>query len=174
MAAEPLTYSRAELTALLFKAGRGAGLPLGHAEDLGRAVGRHGGKAAFAAALRSLSKSWQGVELELNHSQLRIIDARAIQALPHVIEALQAGMSDVVLRNLDEPDLIPCYLAGKHISAVAEGTTWRFTQGDAQPEPTQEAPSQAQMAALETFAAKTYVPASATSRSGAGQGADQD
>ncbi|MEL6688746.1 MAG: hypothetical protein AAFP28_00385 [Pseudomonadota bacterium] len=174
MASEPLSFSRAELTALLFKAGRGAGLPLAHAEDLGRAVGRYGDEAAFDAALRSLAAPWSAIDLQMDGTQITIKNARAIQALGHVPEALEAGAEQVTLCSLDEPALIACFLQGFDVAAQQDGAHWHFRKGQAAPLVTAKPPRADQIESLEAYAARTYVPASATSRSGAGQGADQD
>ncbi|MEM7631432.1 MAG: hypothetical protein AAF227_05350 [Pseudomonadota bacterium] len=189
MAAQSLRYSRAELTALLLKAGRGAGIPLAHAEDLARAVGRHGHGAAFAEALAALNIPWTDIKWETGRGWLRIRNAHSIQALPHMVEALRGGgYRSVIIEGLDHPALVPCYLAGEKIDghppkAPEEGPlSWRFTKGGPSKIITrssvrmddQSGIAPHVIAGLEALAARTYVPASDTSRGGAGQGADQD
>ncbi|MCH2075900.1 MAG: DUF3726 domain-containing protein [Rhodobacteraceae bacterium] len=174
MATQPLAFSRAELTAIVFKAGRGAGLPLGHAEDLGRALGRHGGAAAFDALLRSLKAPWTEIEMHRDGTTLTIAKARAIQALCHVPEALHSGVTRVTLRDLDEPTLIDCYLHGTSVATTREGADWHFALSETASQASGGMPRADQIASLDEYAANTYVPATDASRSGAGQGADQD
>ncbi|MEM1233154.1 MAG: hypothetical protein AAGH70_03425 [Pseudomonadota bacterium] len=175
MAAEPLIWSRSELTALLLKAGRGAGMPLAHAEDMARAVGRRGDGRAVEAVLQGLGKPWVSMAMEVVGNRISISNARAVQALPHVVEALSSGFDAAVLLDLDEPCLLAAYLHGTGLGAKAEGAHWHVKRGAAAPDAGEPRPITAhQVARLETFAARTYVPASATSRDGAGQGADQD
>ncbi|MEM1373946.1 MAG: hypothetical protein AAGF78_06150 [Pseudomonadota bacterium] len=175
MAAEPLNWSRAELSALLLKAGRGAGFPLAHAEDMARAVGRYGDGRAMEAVLRALGTPWTALAMKVTERRLIIESACAVQALPHVVDALTSGCEEALLRGLDEPCLLAAYLHGTDFAGHPMGEHWRVAQGPATlavPAPQPITPEQ--IAELEIFAARTYVPASLTSREGAGQGADQD
>lgn len=150
-------------------------MPLAHAEDMARAVGRHGHGDAMDAVLRGLETPWAAVRMEMESGCLTIRDARAVQALPHVVEALRGGCTAAVLVDLDEPCLLPVYLHGTGLGALSERGLWRVAHGAPSAAQTDVHPVTAdQIARLEVYAARTYVPASATSRDGAGQGADQD
>ncbi|MEM6896531.1 MAG: hypothetical protein AAF576_04080 [Pseudomonadota bacterium] len=171
MAAVSLT--RAELFAVLLRAARGAGVPLGHAEDLAHAVSDHGDANAITAASRALNQGWAPPLFE-QYEGLIFANARAIAALPIALDALQSGLPWVKLLDLDEAALAPAYL--DHAAASQAG---EFVMEDdmivpgprvsKRPKDRPEV-SAACWGTLTQHAARTYVPATDTSRQGAGAG----
>ena len=171
MAAVSLT--RAELFAVLLRAARGVGVPLGHAEDLAHAVSDHGDANAIATASSALDRGWAPPRFEQDEG-LSFAHARAIAALPIALDALQSGMPWVKLLDLDEPALAPAYLdraaASQTGEFVMEGDT--IVAGSRTAYSLRDRPevSAAYWDKLTQLAARTYVPATDASRQGAGAG----
>ena len=174
--------SRAELQALLLKAGIGAGLPLGHAEDFsGLADLLASDPQLFAMAIAALDGPHHPAHVEGTEEHVVITQARVLMAGPVVIDALRAGAARVVLHRIDWPLLLwPMLYRAQQVYEVRFGlvsgakgsVTVEMAKrqaldafGEAQPVPVQI------MEMLKQLAARTYVPASAASRSaGAGAG----
>ncbi|MEM1236738.1 MAG: hypothetical protein AAGI10_07195 [Pseudomonadota bacterium] len=171
-------WARAEIQALLLRAGRGAGLPLSHAEDLSIAVAEHGDNAALEAAATALADGWTPARFE-QKDELGIAfkDARALSALPVAIDALAARVPKVELRDLDAPELVAPFLAAASarvgVDARHSDKTWVLTGGNPSaqsPKRDRFNPPQSVIDTLSELAARTYVPASSASRDGAGAG----
>lgn len=175
-------YSVAEVQALILKAARGAGLPLGHAQDYsGMAALFMSDPKLFAMASAALEGSHIPVRQEGTAEHLVIEQARIAMAAPAMWDAFQCGAKRVVLHGLDWPQLLwPVILRAEQLY----GLELRFDVTDPQtvmvslsehggvkplgdPQPVPLVP----LAKLEALAAKTYVPASEASRqAGAGAG----
>ncbi|MEM6477597.1 MAG: hypothetical protein AAF841_08750 [Pseudomonadota bacterium] len=181
MAPRDLSVSRAELFALVLRACRGAGLPQSHGEDFAVAVSRFGDRAAIEALARALVAGWRMPSLREEGGRLWVSDARATCDLPVACDALFAGVSEVRLEALDEPGLIAPFLARetqeRALFLRASGGPGLWVLKRRQPERELSPPGGRITVARETFnalqshAAKTYVPATQTSRQGAGAGA---
>ncbi|MEO0485616.1 MAG: DUF3726 domain-containing protein [Pseudomonadota bacterium] len=174
--AHALDLSRSELRALLLRAARGAGLPLGHAEDWSRAVSMFGDEAALTALADALEAGWPG-PCDPTSAE----SAKALSALPPAVDALGAGAGRVVMRGVDYPALLAPYLdmerlgRGIHAVATVDGPDTHLTLGAPQPavsRPQRMLMPQQLYDRLNTLAHRTYVPATAASRAGAGAGAN--
>lgn len=144
-----------EIEALAFKAARGADVPLGHAEDFARAVG--------------MLAMTQPDKLDCVTDALR---SEEVVAVPLAIDALRCGAERVPLSG---SPLIAGYLdrATLDFGVLIQWDGANISLGGNVPRPTKgpvAVPDQV-WAALEAFAQKTYVPATAASRAGAGAGA---
>ncbi len=174
--------SLAELQALLLKAGIGAGLPLGHAEDFsGLADLLASDPQLFAMAVAALDGPHAPAHMEGTDAHVVIGRSCVLMTGPVVIDALLAGATRVILHRIDWPLLLWPMLSraeqvygvrfglvsgakGSVIVEIAErGMLDGF--GDVQPVPVQI------LEKLKAYAARTYVPASEASRAaGAGAG----
>jgi len=148
--------SHNEIATMATKAARGAGAPLGHAEDFGPVVaylaahdaeGLSCLQAALGANIRQLDQQNTGNGMVMNAAQ-------AVIAAPIAIDMVKAGANTVQLRDIDAPALVSAYcrLAGGVTCKIEDDycTIWEF---------------------LAALAAKTYVPATEESRlAGAGAG----
>ncbi|MEM9583362.1 MAG: hypothetical protein AAGA08_09630 [Pseudomonadota bacterium] len=172
----------AEMQALLLKAGRGAGLPLGHAQDLSAlAPLLMSDPQLLAMAVAALDSAHRPARLEGTDEHAVVEAAEVLMAGPVVVDALVAGAKRVVLHNMDWPLLLWPYLAhaqvvyGQCVALTAEGKgTVMITPASRDTLDTFPPPGPVPdviMQRLNGFAAKTYVPATEASRAaGAGAG----
>lgn len=174
--------SAAEAQALLLKAGLGAGLPLGHAQDLSalaKMLMSDPQLIAMAAAALEGHHAPHGIEGTDDH--VVVERARVMMAGPLIVDHLVGGASRVVVHDPDWPLLLWPMLAhardvyGLTVEIVsgAKGVVTITTSdqdgldpiGPPQPVPHMVTER------LQGFAARTYVPASDASRNaGAGAG----
>ncbi|MCY4180716.1 MAG: hypothetical protein OXD48_10695 [Litoreibacter sp.] len=177
-----LRQSGAELQALLLKAGLGAGLPLGHAQDLSalaKLLASDPQLIAMAAA--ALVGPHYRARLEGTEEHVVVEKANILMTGPVLIDALVAGAKRAVLYQIDWPLLLWPMLSHAHevygltvsLEAATRETvtiTVGETSGLDKIGPPQPVPVDV-IERLQAFAAKTYVPASEASRaSGAGAG----
>lgn len=174
--------SVAEVQALLLKAGLGAKLPLGCAQDFsGMASSFMCDPKLFAMAAAALEGPHHPVRLEGTDAHRVIEQARIAMAAPAIWDAFQCGASRVVLHHLDWPQLLwPVLLRAEQLygTALSFDVTDSKTvmvspsQSEALPQlgPPQAVPIEP-LQVLNALAAKTYVPATEASRlAGAGAG----
>ena len=167
-----------EIGGMVLKAGRGAGVPLGHCEDLSRAAIYLAATdaAAFDCVPRSLVGPFPAADVLITGDTAVVQNARAVMAGPVAVDCLRAGLATVRLEQIDEPMVIFALCA-----AMGVGVTHRFDAGDLilAPDATTPAPApvgpvtiaQAAWDVLNDLAARTYVPATEASRlAGAGAG----
>jgi hypothetical protein len=174
--------SAAETQALLLKAGIGAGLPLGHAQDLSalaKLLMSDPQLIAMAAAALEGDHSPHAIEGTDDH--VVVERARVMMAGPVIVDHLVGGASRVVVHSPDWPLLLWPMLAQARdvyglcvdIVSGAKGVvtiTVADSDGLDPLGPPQPVPHLV-TARLEGFAAQTYVPASEASRlAGAGAG----
>jgi len=99
--------SLAELQALLLKAGRGAGLPLGHAEDLSAlAELLASDPQLFAMGVAALDGPHLPARVEGTEDHVVMERACVLMAGPVMVDALLAGASRVILHQIDWPLLL--------------------------------------------------------------------
>lgn len=172
--------ARAEAWALVLKAGRGAGVPTGQAEDLAHAM-MHAPVPAWAEIQSALTDPLE-TQLPQDGEQLVFASTRVVMDGPSAIDAALLG-SEVYLGAPDAPLilLMMCQNAERATTKRFEylfddegGVLLRLSGETAQAEETAighiEIPDQV-WGFLNILAAKTYVPESAASRaSGAGAG----
>ncbi len=172
----------AEMQALLLKAGRGAGLPLGHAQDLSvLAPLLMSDPHLLAMAVAALDGHHHPAVMEGTDEHAVVEAAKVLMAAPVVVDALVTGAKRVVLHDMDWPLLLWPYLVhgqkvyGQCFELIAgnKGTVMISpSQSDTLDpfEPVGPVPD-AIIERLSAYAAKTYVPATEASRiAGAGAG----
>lgn len=174
--------SVAEVQALLTKAGLGAKLPLGCAQDFaGMSALFMSDPKLFGMAAAALEGPHGPVRLEGTQEHLVIEQARAAMATPAIWDAFQCGAKRVVLRDFDWPHLLwPILLRAEQLygvqlafDVVDSGTIMISVSGKGpmkSPGPPQAVPL-VPLGRLEALAARTFVPATEASRvAGAGAG----
>lgn len=180
-----MIVSRNEAEALALKAARGAGVPLGHAEDFARAVGyllaTTPDKASEVAV--ALAGPHVPVRFQIDGLTLRIAATGVVMAAPIIVDALLADCDNVVAAAVDAPALLDAALAianaerGLRASWRWDGATCILRRDGPQrsklPNAGQVDVQTACWDAMNAHAAATYVPESAQSRMrGAGAGKD--
>ena len=173
-------YSNAELQALLLKAGLGGGLPLGHAQDLSALASELASDPQLLAmATAALEGPHHPTSLEGTDEHVVLEKVRVLMAGPVLIDSLVAGAKRAVLHDIDWPLLLwPMLVKARDIyglnfvfETASRGTVTITVDnkdgldpiGPPQPIPVEV------IQRLESFAARTYVPASeASRRAGAG------
>ena len=164
---------------MVLKAARGAGLPLGHCEDIAAA-------AVYLAATdparltcldAALAGPFDAVAATVKDNEMRCASARAAMAGPAAIDAVRAGVAQVRLCDLDAPRLVLA-LFGAHRVAVDHA----YDGADLIVTPARRDAPAAPLVGhvtvpsivwenLRNLADETYVPASDASRiAGAGAG----
>ena len=173
--------SVAEMQALILKAGLGAKLPLGHAQDFsGMAALLMSDPKLFAMAAAALEGPHVPVRFEGTSEHMVIDDARIAMAAPAMTDAIVCGATRVVLHDLDWPQLLwPVLVRAQQIYGItssihrpdARTVMVSKAQQGLMPLGAPQAVPLAPLAQLERLAAKTFVPSSdASRRSGAGAG----
>tara|TARA_R110002051_G_scaffold93824_2_gene163613 strand:+ start:31960 stop:32469 length:510 start_codon:yes stop_codon:yes gene_type:complete len=164
---------------MVLKAARGAGVPLGHCEDLAAAAG-------YIAATDPEALSIFGTLLGASHGALTCVSQRDSLTIPAgsiavagplAVDAIGAGFREVRLSDASAPTIVFALFAVQGIAVVHH-----FDGADLVVAKTSDAPPPVPLAGpavvseqlwqtLGYFAAKTYVPASDASRiAGAGAG----
>ena len=167
--------ARNEVEAMALKAARGAGAPLGHAEDFARAAGAMA--MADAAALDSLSNALDGpFEVDASGIPLRLVGP-CMMVMPLAIDALRSGEAEVLLPGAHPPALVQAYIrvAAQDFDIALEISGEKLRLGAVQPPAALPAKAVAVPDAIwriwDALAAKTYVPETESSRlAGAGAG----
>lgn len=181
-----MIVNRTEVVALALKAARGAGIPLGHAEDFARAVGFllsvSPDQASGIAA--SLVGPHVPVPCQIDGQVLWIATTRVAMAAPVVLDALLTDFSSIVARNVDAPKLLEAALSvamvdrGVRVIWQWDGSTCTIARGTVQSPFVRPSTCQVEVTAacwdnLKTLAEATFVPDTLQSRlQGAGGGSD--
>ena len=168
------TYARAEIAALVLRAARGAGVPLGWAEDLSVAAEHYGTSGFLAMLPAAFDLPWQ-VEVARSDAGVEI-GGHPVAALLTGLDAIAAGESRVAIRSVAPA------ASGVVIASWARQTGLGVEIKDEIlmpladficPAPLADRfePDRATYEALSAFAARTYVPETEDSRAaGAGAG----
>ena len=181
-----MIVNRTEVEALALKAARGAGVPLGHAEDFARAVGfllaTSPDRSSEVAG--GLLGPHEPVQCRIDGQLLRIATTRVALAAPVIIDALLTDFSSIVAQNVDAPTLLEAALAVAMLDREVQ-ITWRWdggtctvARGALQRPIVQPVSCQVEVAAacwdnLKALAEATFVPDTLQSRlHGAGGGSD--
>lgn len=163
-----------EISAMVVKAARGAGLPLGHCDDIGAA-------AAHLAATDPLRLDCVIVALRGPHAPVDMVggrfrNARAAMAGPIAVDMILSGAAEVTLEDIDAPRLVLaiCAARGVAVAQRSEGKALILNlKNDTVTPPAARSVTVSDLlwGQLSTLAAKTYVPATEASRlAGAGAG----
>ncbi len=174
--------SGAELQALLTKAGIGASLPLGHAQDLGAlAPLLMSDPQLLAMAAAALGGPHHPPRLEGTEEHVVVENAAVLMAGPMIIDALITGARRVVVHGMDWPLLLWPMLAQARVVydltvGVTSGARGSVTialelHDGLEPIGLPQPVPNAVALRLQEYAARTYVPATEASRvAGAGAG----
>lgn len=166
-------WSLSEVGALVQKAARGAGIPLGQAEDLGQvAVYLAGTGGDVTLITQALEEPIGAVDVHWHAEWLEVRAGPAALIAPIVRDAFQMGFDYVVLIEPLQSDLIIAYLAqsGMNATQTADAIKRGAVAAPQKPVGPVEIPD-TDWTLWEKLAAKTYVPESTASRvAGAGAG----
>ncbi len=162
-----------EVASMVQKAARGAGFPLGQAEDLGRVATY---LAATSGDVRpitdALHEAMTEVEVSWNAQSVIVKNGPAILVAPIVRDAMQMGHVTVTLADVAHAPLVSAFLAADGIAQKWNGCD--VSRSDTTVlEPTCGAVTipEADWDAWSALAARTYVPETDASRlAGAGAG----
>lgn len=170
-----MKLSANEIKALAIKAARGAGLPLGHAEDMGNAAVW----LAYRGALDALCTALEGTHLVQLPVRGEIKAARLAMAGPTVMDLVQAGGGPLRLSQVDAPAVMHALAGVSHSGVkVAQDGFDLTVHCDLATDSSEDVDFSGAVDVpdplldrLNSFAAQTYVPASEASRAaGAGAG----
>ncbi len=168
-----------EIGGMVMKAARGAGVPLGHCEDLAAASVFLAATdpARLNAVMDALSGPFENAQTSEDGTTMICANARAVMAGPAAIDALRCGAEKIILQNIDAPRVVVamCGALGLSVQHKFEGTDMHVSLASdgAVVQPTAQAVTVSELLwdQLAALAAKTYVPATEASRlSGAGAG----
>jgi hypothetical protein len=161
-----------EVQSTVLKAARGAGLPLGQAEDLARVAAYLMGIRGDAGVItRALQEPITDVQATWQDSHVTVSGSAAMVA-PVICDAFRMGSASATFAQVDHSAYIGAALAVEGVPLWWEGCTIR--RGDSEVLPAKAGPvavPQKDWDIWLALAAKTYVPESETSRrAGAGAG----
>ncbi len=157
-----------EVGAIVHKAALGAGIPVGQADDLARtAVHMAGHREALKPIVDALIEPQEAVDVAWGSDRLVIKAGHAAMTAPIVKDGFATGVRKVRLCRPSHLSLVIAMLAEAGVQVQADGTLIEKI-GFATPDPVMgpvDVPAEI-WNAFATLAAKTYVPASDTSRAG--------
>ena len=162
-----------EIGGMAQKAARGAGIPLGQAEDLGRvAIYLAGTGGDVGAVTRALQETPVNVDINWNGDAVSVTAGHAALIGPILRDAFAMGYDSAVLADLDHAALVGAFLAESGVALRWNGRT--LTRSDTSVLQITCKPVKIPAADWQVwgdYAAKTYVPETDASRlSGAGAG----
>ena len=163
---------------MVLKAARGAGVPLGHCEDLATATGYLAATdpVALTCLTDVLAGPFRSPMVVIAENQMLITQAQAVMAAPLAVDALRAGITQIVFEGLEAPQIVfaLCAVSQIGVSHRFDSQTLIITPVAAVPICPPAAPvtiAQSLWDKLAALAAQTYVPATDASRNaGAGAG----
>ena len=175
-------WSEAEIRSLIIKAGRGSGLPLGHAIEISDLAPKLMSDPEFMFMIVDvLSENHKKIQAEVNSKKIRIKDAKFAMCVPVLVDSLLCDFDEVILEDLKWPALLRLFLI---TSQEKYGVFFRIDEFDKghlsiklsernlfkKVGPAVSIPVSV-IKSLERMASKTYVPESDASRlKGAGAG----
>ena len=157
-----------EVGAIVHKAALGAGIPVGQADDLARtAVHMAGHREQLGPVVDALTEPQEPIDVAWGGDRLVIKAGNVAMTAPIVKDGFATGIRKVRLCRPSHLPLVIAMLAESGVRVQADGTMLERL-GFAPPAPM---PGPVDVPAhiweiLATFAARTYVPASDTSRTG--------
>lgn len=166
-------WAQNEVGAMVAKAARGAGFPVGQAEDLGRVavyLAASGGDCRLISA--ALQEEPAPVDVNWGTEAISVNAGPAILIGPIVCDAFALGCTRAKLADAEQVLLICAYLAQAGIAATVQGAeVMRDAQGLEPGAPGPVEIADEDWAIWADLAARTYVPESDASRAaGAGAG----
>lgn len=162
-----------EIGSMVQKAARGAGIPLGQAEDLGRiAIYLAGTGGDVSAVTRALQEPARTVDMNWSSDVVLVSSGPAALICAIIRDAFAMGYDTAVLVDLDHAPLVDASLAENGVALEWNGRT--LTRSDTsvlQPACKPVIIPDADWAVWEAYAEKTYVAETEASRmTGAGAG----
>ncbi|EBA10761.1 DUF3726 domain-containing protein [Roseobacter sp. CCS2] len=162
-----------EVEGLVKKAARGAGFPVGQAEDLGRVAAFLAGTGgSIAPVTAALQEPISGVDVRWDNDQVTVVQGPAALIGPIIRDAFAMGCKTAVLAKLAHTPLVGAFLAQSGVAQKWDGKTVMPSDTTVLT-PTCKAVAipDADWQIWLDLAAKTYVPETAASRlAGAGAG----
>lgn len=162
-----------EVEGMVQKAARGAGIPLGHAEDLSRVAGYLAATGSTLAPITAaLCEPLQPIDVKWDNAEITVFAGSAALIAPIIRDAFEMGCTQATLADLVHAPLVGAFLASASISQKWTGPVVEISD-------TTVLKPKCQAVAVPTddwqvwcdLAAKTYVPQSDASRlAGAGAG----
>lgn len=162
-----------EVGGMVLKAARGAGIPLGQAEDLGRVATYLAGTGGKVSAItKALQEAQSPAHVAWDQDRLVVHAGNAALIAPIVRDAFAMGYDTAQISDLAHAPLIGAFLAESGVALRWDGP--ELTRSDTTVLPLKCAPvtiPAEDWAIWNDLAAKTYVPETETSRlAGAGAG----
>lgn len=162
-----------EIGAMVLKAARGAGIPLGQAEDLARvAIYLAGTHSKVGAITQALQETQTQARVDWDHDRLVVHAGPAALIAPIVRDAFAMGYDTAQIADLSHAGLVGAFLAENGVSLRWDGAVLR--RSDTTVMPATCAPvtiPQEDWTIWGDLAARTYVPETEASRlAGAGAG----
>lgn len=162
-----------EIGGMVQKAARGAGIPLGQAEDLGRvAVYMAGTGGSISAVTSALKENPATVDIRWNSDAVAVSSGHAALVGPIIRDAFAMGYDTAVLADLNHAPLVGAFLAESGVALRWDGCV--LTRSDTSVLEIRCKPVKipaVDWAIWGDYAAKTYVPETEASRlGGAGAG----
>jgi hypothetical protein len=168
-----LMRSLGEIGSMVQKAARGAGIPLGQAEDLGRiAIYIAGTKGDVSLITQALQEPLDSADVRWNAGSIQIEAGAAAIIGPIVRDAFHMGVEKAVLADRSQAPLIIAILGQSGIATIFnDGTIERAAPATPLTPKGPAAVPKDDWSIWQTLAAKTHVPQSDASRAiGAGAG----
>ena len=167
--------SESEIRSLIIKAGRGAGLPLGHSIEMSNLVPKlMSDPELMFMMVDALSEDHQKISAEVIHKKIIIKNAKFAMAGPIIVDSLLSDLDEVVLENLKWPALLRILLIHSQekygvffeIGEIDESRlSVRLSKRNFFSQVGPPAPIRIKLIKLlEKMASKTYVPESEASR----------
>lgn len=162
-----------EVSSIVQKAARGAGFPVGQAEDLGRIAAYLAGTGGSVAPVTAaLQEPVRPVDVRWQDDQVEVVEGPAALIGPIIRDAFAMGCTTTALADIAHAPLVSAFLAQSGIAQKWDGKI--VTQSDTTVlKPTCKAVAipDGDWQVWSELSAKTYVPETEASRS-AGAGAD--
>jgi len=162
-----------EVGGMAVKAARGAGIPLGQAEDLGRiAIYLAGTSGNVSPITHALSERQQDAKVDWQEDTVTALAGSAAVIAPIIRDGFAMGYNRAELADLDHCPLVGAFLAESGIALCWDGCTlWRSDTTVIASKTKPIAIPDDDWSVWAAFAANTYVPESEESRlAGAGAG----
>jgi hypothetical protein len=166
-------WALSEVEGMVEKAARGAGIPLGHAQDLGRV-------ASYLAATGSqvtpitdaLQENPSQVDVIWGHAEITVVTGPAAMIGPIIRDAFDMGFEKATLADITQAPLVAAFLAANGMAQKWTGPVVSMSDTSVlKPKCKHVMIPMDDWQVWNDLAAKTYVPQSKASRlAGAGAG----
>lgn len=162
-----------EVEAMVEKAARGAGIPLGHAQDLGRVASYLAATGSQVAPItKALEEPQTPIDIVWGDAEITVVAGSAAMIGPILRDAFNMGFEKATLADIAHAPLIAAFLASGGIAQKWSGPVISVSDTSVLKPKCQHVTIPASdWKFWSALAAKTYVPQSEASRlAGAGAG----